>query len=118
MPRWTVRDVAAEIDSAVKLAAREDRRSLNGEVLWLVLAGLAARAANGVQTRLAAVPPASKPARTEVIPLGPRPVITDETPIGPDVDLDAEKILLADGTRLTNEMIPALAEEIRQGLEP
>jgi hypothetical protein len=49
--------------------------------------------------------------------LSRRPVITDETPIGPDVDLDAEEILLADGTRLTNEMIPALVEEIRQATE-
>jgi prevent-host-death family protein len=37
-----------------------------------------------------------------------------ELSIGPDADLAAEDIRLADGTRLTNEMIPALVEEIRQ----
>jgi hypothetical protein len=45
---------------------------------------------------------------------GQPPAVTDDTPIGPDVDLSQEDIRLPSGTRLTNEMIPGLVEEIRQ----
>ena len=58
------------------------------------------------QTPATAGDPARRP--------GEPPIITDDTPIGPDIDLDSEVILLPSGTRLTNEMIPGLVEEIRE----
>lgn len=38
------------------------------------------------------------------------PKVTAETPIGPDVDLEREDIRLADGTRLTNEVVAQITE--------
>jgi predicted HicB family RNase H-like nuclease len=43
------------------------------------------------------------------------PKITTKTRIGPDVDLDAEDIRLADGTRLTNEVADEIVEQVRRG---
>ncbi|MGH7639821.1 MAG: ribbon-helix-helix protein, CopG family [Candidatus Dormibacteria bacterium] len=43
------------------------------------------------------------------------PVVKTETPIGPDVDLEREDIRLADGTRLTPELVEAIVEEVRRG---
>lgn len=42
------------------------------------------------------------------------PRVTTETPIGPDVDLDAEDIRLADGTRLTPEVAEQIVEDVRR----
>ena len=42
------------------------------------------------------------------------PVITLDTPFGPDVDLAEEELYLPDGTRLTDELLPELVDEIRQ----
>jgi hypothetical protein len=41
------------------------------------------------------------------------PRVTLDTPIGPDVDLDAEDIRLADGTRLTPEVAEEIVEHVR-----
>lgn len=43
------------------------------------------------------------------------PTITAETPIGPDVDLEREDVRLADGTRLTPQVVETIVEEIRRG---
>jgi len=42
------------------------------------------------------------------------PAVTEDTKIGPDVDLEAEDIRLADGTRLTPEVAESIAEHVRQ----
>jgi predicted HicB family RNase H-like nuclease len=43
------------------------------------------------------------------------PKITTKTRVGPDVDLDAEDVRLADGTRLTNEVADEIVEQVRRG---
>lgn len=40
------------------------------------------------------------------------PKITLDTPIGPDVNLDAEDVRLADGTRLTNHLADKITVDI------
>ena len=42
------------------------------------------------------------------------PVITPDMHIGPDVDLDRDDVLLPDGTRLTNELVEAVNEDVRR----
>ncbi len=39
------------------------------------------------------------------------PHVTPDTPIGPDVDLDHDDIRLADGTRLTPEVVTQIVED-------
>ena len=43
-----------------------------------------------------------------------RPAVTPTTPIGPDVDLDAEEVRLADGTRLTEQKAAEIVEDVRR----
>ena len=43
-----------------------------------------------------------------------RPAVTPTTPIGPDVDLDAEEVRLADGTRLTEQKAAEIVDEVRR----
>jgi predicted HicB family RNase H-like nuclease len=43
-----------------------------------------------------------------------QPTVTAASPIGPDVDLDAEDIRLADGTRLTDQGASEIVEEVRR----
>ena len=43
-----------------------------------------------------------------------RPAVTPDSPIGPDVDLDAEDVRLADGTRLTEQRAAEIIEEVRR----
>ena len=42
------------------------------------------------------------------------PSVTSTTPIGPDVDLDAEDVRLADGSRLTEDRAAEIVEEVRR----
>ena len=42
-----------------------------------------------------------------------RPAVTPDSPIGPDVDLDAEDVRLADGTRLTEQRAAEIVDEVR-----
>ncbi len=42
-----------------------------------------------------------------------RPAVTPDSPIGPDVDLDAEDVRLADGTRLTEQRAVEIVDEVR-----
>ena len=42
------------------------------------------------------------------------PAVTPATPIGPDVDLDAEDVRLADGSRLTEDRAAEIVEEVRR----
>jgi predicted HicB family RNase H-like nuclease len=42
------------------------------------------------------------------------PPVTPTTPIGPDVDLDAEDVRLADGSRLTEDRAAEIVEEVRR----
>jgi hypothetical protein len=48
------------------------------------------------------------------MPRHPPPDINRDTPIGPDVDLDAEDIRLADGTRLTGEIAAQIVQGARR----
>ena len=43
-----------------------------------------------------------------------RPAVTHDSPIGPDVDLDAEDVRLADGTRLTEQRAAEIVDEVRR----
>jgi predicted HicB family RNase H-like nuclease len=43
-----------------------------------------------------------------------RPAVTTGSPIGPDVDLDAEDVRLADGTRLTEQRAAEIVDEVRR----
>jgi predicted HicB family RNase H-like nuclease len=43
-----------------------------------------------------------------------KPKITSETPIGKDVDLKRENVRLPDGTRLTDELVDEILEEVRR----
>jgi predicted HicB family RNase H-like nuclease len=43
-----------------------------------------------------------------------RPAVTPDSTIGPDVDLDAEDVRLADGTRLTEQRAAEIVEEVRR----
>ena len=43
-----------------------------------------------------------------------RPAVTSDSPIGPDVDLDAEDVRLADGTRLTEQRAAEIVDEVRR----
>ncbi len=47
-----------------------------------------------------------------------RPSVTADSPIGPDVDLDAEDVRLADGTRLTEQRAAEIVEEVRRRGRP
>jgi predicted HicB family RNase H-like nuclease len=42
------------------------------------------------------------------------PAVTPATPIGPDVDLDAEDVRLADGSRLTEDRAAEIVDEVRR----
>ena len=42
------------------------------------------------------------------------PNVTPTTPIGPDVDLDAEDVRLADGSRLTEDRAAEIVDEVRR----
>jgi predicted HicB family RNase H-like nuclease len=42
------------------------------------------------------------------------PTVTPTTPMGPDVDLDAEDVRLADGTRLTEQKAAEIVGEVRR----
>ena len=42
------------------------------------------------------------------------PAVTPTTPIGPDVDLDAEDVRLADGSRLTEDRAAEIVDEVRR----
>ena len=44
----------------------------------------------------------------------PPPAVTPATPIGLDVDLDAEDVRLADGTRLTEQRAAEIVDEVRR----
>ena len=44
----------------------------------------------------------------------PPPHVSRDTPIGPDVDLGAEDVRLADGTRLTNEVAAQIVQDARR----
>jgi hypothetical protein len=44
------------------------------------------------------------------------PKITPMTPIGPDVDVERDDIRLADGTRLTDEIIGQIVAEVRRSV--
>src|SRR5918911_48082 len=44
----------------------------------------------------------------------PPPAVTPTTPIGPDVDLDAEDVRLADGSRLTEDRAAEIVDEVRR----
>ena len=44
----------------------------------------------------------------------PPPAVTPTTPIGPDVDLDAEEVRLADGSRLTERKAAEIVDEVRR----
>ena len=46
-------------------------------------------------------------------PPGTSPSVTSSTPIGPDVDLNADDVRLADGTRLNEQRAAEAAEEVR-----
>jgi hypothetical protein len=48
------------------------------------------------------------------MPSHPPPHINRDTPIGPDVDLDADDVRLADGTRLTNEVAAQVVQDARR----
>jgi predicted HicB family RNase H-like nuclease len=43
-----------------------------------------------------------------------RPAVTPDSPIGPDVDLGAEDVRLADGTRLTEQRAAEIVDEVRR----
>ncbi len=43
-----------------------------------------------------------------------RPAVTPDSPIGPDVDLDAEDVRLADGTRLTEQRAAEIVDAVRR----
>ena len=43
-----------------------------------------------------------------------RPAVTPDSPIGPDVDLDAEDVRLAHGTRLTEQRSAEIVDEVRR----
>ena len=42
------------------------------------------------------------------------PAVKPATPIGPDVDLDAQDVRLADGSRLTEDRAAEIVEEVRR----
>jgi predicted HicB family RNase H-like nuclease len=42
------------------------------------------------------------------------PAVTPTTPLGPDVDLDAEDVRLANGTRLTEQQATEIVDEVRR----
>ena len=42
------------------------------------------------------------------------PNITDDTPIGPDVDLKRDNVRLKDGTRLTDEVVSEIVDQLRR----
>ena len=42
------------------------------------------------------------------------PPVTETTPIGPDVDLDAEDVRLAEGSRLTEQKAAEIVDEVRR----
>lgn len=42
------------------------------------------------------------------------PTVTEDAVIGPDVDLDAEDVRLADGTRLTDQVAETVVEQVRR----
>lgn len=42
------------------------------------------------------------------------PHITDDTPIGRDVDLEQDDVRLQDGTRLTDEIVEGIVEQVRR----
>ena len=42
-----------------------------------------------------------------------KPKITSETPIGDDVDLRREDVRLPDGTRLTDDLVDEIVEQVR-----
>lgn len=43
-----------------------------------------------------------------------KPKITSETPIGEDVDLQRDDVRLPDGTRLTEEVVDDIVEQVRR----
>ncbi len=43
-----------------------------------------------------------------------RPAVTPDSPIGPEVDLGAEDVRLADGTRLTEQRAAEIVDEVRR----
>ena len=43
-----------------------------------------------------------------------RPAVTPDSPIGPDVDLHAEDVRLAAGTRLTEQRAAEIVDEVRR----
>jgi predicted HicB family RNase H-like nuclease len=43
-----------------------------------------------------------------------KPKITSERPIGKDVDLQREDVRLPDGTRVTDELVDDIVEEVRR----
>ena len=43
-----------------------------------------------------------------------RPAVTPDSKIGPEVDLDAEDVRLADGTRLTEQRAAEIVDEVRR----
>lgn len=43
-----------------------------------------------------------------------KPKITNETPIGRDVDLQREDIRLPDGTRVTDDLVDDIVEEVKR----
>ena len=42
------------------------------------------------------------------------PSITPSTPIGPDVDLDRDDVRLTDGTRLTEQKVADIVDDVRR----
>jgi hypothetical protein len=49
-----------------------------------------------------------------VMPKRAAPKITGETPIGEDVDLEQEDVRLPDGTRLTDELVDAIVDDVKR----
>lgn len=46
------------------------------------------------------------------------PQILENAPIGSDVDLDQEDVRLKDGTRLTDDVVAEIVEQVRRGDRP
>lgn len=46
-----------------------------------------------------------------------KPKITSERPIGKDVDLQREDVRLPDGTRVTDELVDDIVEEVNAGVD-
>jgi predicted HicB family RNase H-like nuclease len=51
---------------------------------------------------------------TDVMANRTKPEITSKTPIGNDVDLRHEDVRLPDGTRITDELVDDIVEEVRR----